>query len=132
MQTNLKLAEETVMLMKHIEDNYSLFDGMAIDKSKLISESLATIQKNIAHLNSVYNGAMVEMKSVVQIAEERHRMTQEEFTTICDNFFDNILYDEVEYDGQILEVTGVDKADGLVFLPNGIGWQNFDSCKLIR
>ena len=83
MKTNLELAHETAALIGCIEDNYSLFDGMAIDKSKLISESLATIQKNIAHLNSVYNGEMVEMKSVVELAEERHRMTQDAFENIC-------------------------------------------------
>jgi hypothetical protein len=123
-KTNLELAHETAALIGCIEDNYSLFDGMDIDKSKLISESLATIQKNIAHLNSVYNSEMVEMKSVVEIAEERHRMTQEEFDSLT-------THDSVEYDRMEQQVRNIDRKDGLVLL-NISGWQNFDSCKLIR
>jgi hypothetical protein len=69
-KTNLELAHETAALICCIEDNFSLFDGMNIDKSQLIKESLSTIQKNIAQLNSIYNSLLVQMKSVVELAEE--------------------------------------------------------------
>jgi hypothetical protein len=69
-KTNLELAHETAALIGCIEDNFSLFDGMAIDKEELIKESLSTIQKNIAQLNSIYNSPLVEMMSVVELAEE--------------------------------------------------------------
>jgi hypothetical protein len=123
-KTNLELAHETAALIGCIEDNFSLFDGMAIDKNQLIKESLATIQKNIAQLNSIYNGETIEMKSVVELAEKRHRMTHEEFNKLQKG-------DIVNYDGVNISVLNIERGEGLVYLSH-IGWQNFDSCKLIR
>jgi len=124
-KTNLELAHETAALIGCIEDNFSLFDGMNIDKSQLIKESLATIQRNISQLNSIYNSPLVEMKSVVELAEERHRMTKEEFEKLH-------FIDTVDYDGKISKIIGIDKTNGLIFLSNGIDWQKFDTCKLIN
>jgi len=68
-QTNLEMALEALTLMRNINDGYSLLDTFEIDKIQLMQEGNKRVAEIFAHLNSVYNSPLIEMKSCVEIAE---------------------------------------------------------------
>lgn len=122
---DIQLAHEAVGLMECIEDKFSLLDELDnVDIPELIEDSKRRISEIFAHLNSVYNPSTQPLKSTVAIAEEYHRMTQEEFDVLKRG-------EEVEYDGLKNVVGSIRYDEGLLYLKYN-GWVNFDSCKLIK